>query len=367
MVFIEKGRIDRATVIGAAVVFGIIGAAIFSVYYFGFVRPARAELEETRNAALKYVDTHLGVIDTSKAISATGEYKSRIRAAETKEEIANIQAEAARKYSLEKRREELLDMVGKVTKGSYHSFPGLEKKLKSEVKKKKDLDKLNQYESTIRSEVKSRWIDYHLNTIEDVPGDKVDLRIKNSMSPFDSKVEYNIPKENARSRVENEETLQSLQKMKFEKGGSYEVSIRDTFQRVPTIEPGTTVDVGVYDYASEEISIPVTGATVLDVIYPTDVLASVSWSYSDDGVTHTFSTDVWEQIKAGKAGDTDAERIWTDWAKDVVETARNANLGDYDLEALYVVEIHEQQDAKTLTQIEKYMTDEKDVILIAKI
>ncbi|KXA91303.1 hypothetical protein AKJ63_01685, partial [candidate division MSBL1 archaeon SCGC-AAA259D18] len=59
---------------------------------------------------------------------------------------------------------------------------------------------------------------------------------------------------------------------------------------------------------------------------------------------------------------------WADWAQRVVSLARdNANLGDYDLQAIYVVEVSEPEVARDLIKIEQFQTDLKDVALLARI
>lgn len=103
----------------------------------------------------------------------------------------------------------------------------------------------------------------------------------------------------------------------------------------------------------------------LVLCYPKSSLSSISWSYSGDGDSFSFSTNVWEEIKASEAGATGASSNWSDWAQSFVEIARDkANLGDYNLQAIYVVEVTEDNVAEALMQAEQYPDEKRDVLIL---
>ena len=68
-------KIDVRPIIGAAVVFLIIGLIIFCIYYFAIAKPAADALEASKLSALSQVAS-LNAIGTSQAISDASVYTS---------------------------------------------------------------------------------------------------------------------------------------------------------------------------------------------------------------------------------------------------------------------------------------------------
>lgn len=374
MIIIQKGKVDVSVVIGAAVVFAIIGAAIFGVYYFAFVKPAQEELEDTKTSALNTLDSTLAKVDTSQANTATATYRTQIQGAGSKDEVTSIAEEVATAYARESKREELLNTVESATKGSFYSTTGtgdttkvqalaaLSSSLTNDVNSKTTLSQLEEYEQgeTISSQANTTWKNLHTSILENLSDNRVGVRRRDSPEH----VIY-MSKDNAQNIIQTS-SWSSLREMRIEGTGSYEIPIVDTFQRTPTIKADTTVDVYMYDYKSENLSLRVGSVTVSKVIYPKDLLGTISWSLSDGATSYSYSTDVWEAIKAAKAGDSEAANVeWSNYAQELMNSARNANVGDYDLQALYVVNIPNQRDAETITQYEQYQTSTKDIILLA--
>lgn len=122
-----------------------------------------------------------------------------------------------------------------------------------------------------------------------------------------------------------------------------------------------------YVYDNGNMTLRVQNTKVLNVIYPKKVLSSISWRSSKSDNSGQYSTDVWEEIKASKAGSVEASETWSDWAKKVVKSARDeANIGDYDLKAIYVVKIAEREIARDLKKIEQYQGKERDIVLLSR-
>lgn len=361
MIEIKKGRADKSVIIGAAVVFGIIGIAIFGVYYFAFAMPAQKELKNAKDHAQNML-SKLGGVDTSQAQTKAADYGDQIREAKSKNEITSIVREITTIYERESTREELLNTAKIATNGSFYTLSELYRKLMSEINSKSTLQQLESYkqEGIISSQASSAWKELLTNIIENIPENELVMRRRNTPVYW----EY-MPKDEALALVQSE-SWQNLRELTFEKAESYAVPILDTFQRAPTILPGSTVDVAVYDYSTENLTSIGVGTTVLKVIYPKDVLGAISWSLTDGDTSHSYRTELWEAIKAATAGDSEAANVdWSDYAEDLMKSAQDAGVGDYDLQALYVVKVSAQSDAEILTKYEQYMNESKDIILIA--
>lgn len=348
-------------IVGIVVVLAIVGGAVFSVYYFGFVRPARAELEDAKTSAEHTLDGTLGTVDTSKARAATETYRAKIHEAGSKGEVTSIVEEITSAFKREDKREELLTKVEKAPKGSFYSLDDLSEDLKSKVNSKTSLGQLKDLGDTIDEKATSGWRDLHLEAIGKVPENE--LVMVREDSPIS---EAHMSKENALDFVQ-EKSWKLLRELKFKEAGTFKIPIVDTFERAPSIDEGSTVDVYEYDLENETMTRRGKKVDVLKVIYPKDTLSAISWSSTEDETSHTFSTDVWEEIKASEAGSVAASSSWFDWAKSVVTIARDdANIGDYDLKAIYVLEISEGKVAKSLMRVEQFQTEKKDIVLLAR-
>lgn len=361
MIEIERGRVDRSVIVGVVVVFAIIGVAIFGVYYIAIALPAQKELMNAKNQAQNML-SELEDLNTSQAQAKAAIYGTQIQEAESKNEVDSIIEEIATIYERELTREELLNTARIATNGSFYTLAGLHEELESEINSKSTLRQLEAYEQagTIGNQATSAWKELLTNIIENIPENELVMRRRNTPVYW----EY-MSKGEALSHVQSA-FWQDLRELTFEEAGSYAVPILDTFQRTPTISPGSTVNVAVYDYTTENLTTIGVSTTVLKVIYPKDVLGAISWSLTDGETSYSYRTDLWEAIKAATAGDSEAANVdWSDYAEDLMESVHDAGVGDYDLQALYVVEVSAQSDAEVLTKYEQYMDDRKDIILIA--
>lgn len=361
MINIQKGKVDSSVIIGAAVVFAVIGAAIFGVYYFAFVVPSRNELEDSKSSALNSLDSTLGSVNTSKAESKTIDYKAQIKEADSKSEVTTIMQEVSSLYELESTREQLLNTAKNATHGSFYTLDSLYENLQSEIKSMTTLTELQNFEEsrTISKQATAEWKELLSGVLGGITENEVVMSKVNTPLYW----EY-MSKSNAEDLVQSK-TWEELKKLDFDSSGSYAIPVLDTYERAPTIEPGSTVDVAVYDYESENFKLIGGSTTVLNVIYSKDSLGSVEWYVTDGDQSNSYSTNVWEAIKAATAGDSDAANIqWTDYARDVIQNGQEAGVGNYGLQALYVVKVSTQDQAEALTYYEQYSTETKDVILL---
>lgn len=345
--------------------FTIIGAAIFGVYYFLIYAPAQQRLEDAKVDALGYLDGTLGSIVTSRAETAAAGYRTQIMNADSPEEVAAIRSEITSAFNCESKRADLLAEVELATNGTFYSFPDLEESLKSEINAMTTLSELQSYEESgkIDEQATSRWRSKLTGVIGTLSEDRIVMRRRNSPNY----VQY-MTKEEAIENYIQANSWSVLRELRFEPAGSYEVPILDTFQRAPTVLPGSVVDVYVYDYSTGEMSLKVGGTTVRSVIYPREQLGTISWTFVDGETSYSYSTDVWEAIKAATAGDPEAASIdWERYAKDLMQSALDAGIGDFSLQALYMIEVPAREDAAELMQYEQFMTPAKDIVLLAKI
>lgn len=356
--YIIRGQVDSSVVVGVVVILAIASVAVFGVYYFGFVRPDRGELDDAKSSATQTLNRTLGKVNTSQATVAVATYKARIQEADSKEGVTSVVNNIVSAYKREAKREELLSLVENATKGSFYELSDVYADLKSEINDSSTLDGLKELENTIESTVNSAWRDLHTKAINDIPDD--DLVMLQADSPLS---EAYMPKENATSLVQ-EESWPVLRELKFRETNTFEVPIVDTFRRVPTVEENSNVD--IYEYENGNLIRRVKNTKVLQIIYPMKTLSSIDWSFIEDNpLQHRYLTDVWKEIKASEAGSYEASSDWSDWAQSVIEIAREkANLGYYDLQAIYVVEVTEDEIAKNLMQIEQYQSESKDVLIL---
>ena len=351
-------------IIGAVVVFVIIGAVIFGIYYFAFVKPAAEELEQAKLSALNQINSTLAAIGTDQALEAASEYTAQVQAAGSKSEVNAILVEVTSTAQLEQKHKELLDKVDTATNGTFFTTAGvpelaaLSQSLKEEINNMTTILQLEAYEPQIDNQATSTWRTYFTNSIGKMTDDRIAM-IQNSPAYG----EY-MSKEDALAYVVGE-TWQTLRKLKFENPSTVEVPVLDTFQRTPTIKPDSTVKIYVYDIATDNMR-PVWGnATVGSVIYSQADIATIAWALTDGATTQSYSVNMWETIKAAAAGDADAAAIaWQNYGVDVMDRARSANIGEYDVSVIYIVEVPDDIGAE-ITQYELHMTATKDVILVA--
>jgi hypothetical protein len=360
--------VDIHAVVGAAVVFVIIGAAVFGIYYLGFARPAAAELEQAKTAALNEITHSLGSVGTEQALAAITSFSARIQTACSKGEVSSIQAEATAVYQRELVRKSLLDKVTTAVNGVYHSaadvpaLATLATTLIEDINAKTSLAELQNYESSgdIDTRATSAWRGYFTELLSRMR-ENIVMKRCNSSTYWEA-----MSKDNALALVESS-TWSLLRKIDFENTLYVEVPVVDTFSRTPTIRANSVVNIYVYDLTTENM-VPLYGnATVRSVIYSTTDLATISWTLTDGTTSYSYSTDVWEAIKAAAAGDADAEAVdWQEYVNDVLTRAQNAGLGNFTASVIYMVRVAEDA-GKLILEYELYESATKDVILVAQV
>lgn len=357
-------------IIGAVVVFGIIGAIIFGIYYFAIVKPAVDELEQAKLSALSQINSTLAAIGTDQASEAALRYSDEVQAAGSKSEVESILIRVTSTAQLEQKRKELLDKVDTATNGTYYSATGalgtlevpalatLLEGLKEGINAKETMSQLEAYEAEIDSQATSTWRAHFISLIGNMAENRIAM-MRNS--PVYG--EY-ISKENALAYIAKETWL-TLRKLKFENPNTVEVPVLDTFQRTPTIKPNSIVKIYVYDMATDNMRALWGNATIRSVIYSQTDIATIAWALADGTTSQSYSVNMWETIKAAAAGDPEAAAVaWQDYGIDVMDRARSANLGMYDVSVIYMVEVPDAI-GEEITQYELHMTATKDVILVA--
>ncbi len=373
MIAIAHGEIDVRPIVGAVVVFAIIGAAIFGVYYFLIAKPAAEELEQAKLSALSQINNSLASIETDQASTATSSYSAQVLVASSKIEVESISANVTATIQLEQKRKELLDKVDTAVNGTYYSATGtsgtiavsalytLLETLGPAVNAKGTISELEAYEAEIDSQATSTWQTFHTNIIGGMAENEIEMWRRNS--PVSGGY---LSKDNALAYV-SEETWETLRELKFEEASTVEVPILDTFQRTPTITSGSVVTIYVYDIGADNMEELWTGVTVQNVIYSQSDIATIAWALTDGTTTNSYSLNMWETIKAAAAGDADAAAIaWQNYGVDVMDRARSANIGDYSVSVIYVVKVPDEIGEKIM-QYELHMSATKDIILIATV
>ena len=365
---ISDSDADVRVAVGALVVFLIIGLIIFGIYYFGFLGPARDELDRTRTAALSLIDQTLGTIGTPQALLAASDLKSDVMGAESKDDINSVLDEMLPIAQRESKRKELLDRVDAVITGTYHSasdvtaLATLQTSLKNEINNKTTLTELQAFETagTIDTQATSTWQTY-LQTL-----------VENKVNEFNQVLQRTagyliiMPKENALAII-GESSWQILRGMDFDDPMLVAVPIADTFSRAPDLRPGMVADIWVYDTRAENSSFLFGPAVILETIYSTADLSTITWTLSYDTTSASYSVDVWETLKALAAGSTAAATVgWENYATDVMDLVREAHVGKFDLSVMYIVAVPEDLGI-LITQYEQYTGLGKDIILLPPI
>jgi len=360
--------IDVHAVVGAVVVLTIIGAAVFGVYYFGFARPSAAELEQVKTAALSEISQSLGSAGTEQALAAVSGFSTQIQTAGSKSEVSSIQAEAAAVYQCELERKSLLDKVTTAVTGVYHSttdVPALATiatTLIADINAKTTLTELQNYElsGTIDTQATSTWRSYFTNLLSQMR-ENVVMKSSNSSTYWEA-----MSRDNAITLVGNS-VWSTLRNVDFESTVYVEVPVTDTFARTPTIRTNSTVSIYVYDSTTDNM-VPLYGnATIRSVIYSTADLATIAWTITDGENSYSYSTDVWEAIKAAAAGDNEAANIsWQNYVSDVLDSAQDAGIGNFTASVIYMVRVTEDA-GKLILEYELHESETKDVILAAHV
>jgi hypothetical protein len=358
--------VDVRVAVGALVVFLIVGSVVFGVYYFGFYRPGRDDLERTRTSALSQIDQTLGKIGTSQAQIEASNLKSQVISAGSKVAIESTLSGMSPIAARESKRKQLLAKVDDAVAGTYHSdndvsaLATLKTSLKDEINNKTTLADLKAFENSgaIDIQATSTWRTYQ------------QTNIGNNTNEFNQVLELTatyrliMPKENALTIV-GESSWQILRGMDFQNPKLVAIPITDTFNRAPDLRPGMVADIWVYDTVAENSSFLFGPAVILDTIYSTSDLSAVAWILSADNLPpSSYSVDVWETLKALAAGSTSAAAVdWENYALDVMERVRSAHLGNFDIQVMYVVAVPEDLGI-LISQYEQNTALGKDVMLL---
>ncbi len=361
MVFIQKGQ---SLAVGVAVVIVIIGLVGFGIYYFAFRKPQKQELNSAKTSA-KETLLELQNVGTDQAQEKVSEYYSQVQRAETVSAVNSIEQEVNSEIRLESKRASMIEAVKKATSGSFQDLTEVRNSLLNDINSATSTSALNNISSKMEEDITSEWRS-ELNTqISSISGQNI-VKIRKNSKVYES----HVTKDRALSYINNH-SWEVLSEVKFIESNSFEVPVIDTFKNTPTIKKDTRVNVYEYGYENNSMQIRVENTKVLRIIYPKDVLSSISWSRSEDlggeTLSYNFNTNVWEEIKASTAGIEEAQQVWNNWAENVVNTAReNANLGNYDLQAIYVLRVSSDQVAQDLIQIEKFEGGNRDLALLAR-
>jgi len=361
---------DVRPIIGAAVVFLIIGSIIFGVFYFFVAKPAAEALETSKLSAMSLVD-ELNSIGTLQAISAASTYSSQIQAAGSSVEVESIVVEVNAAIQREEKRKELLDRAISATTGSFYSATGtggtqqvealsaLLQTLQDEINAKSTLSELQSYEAsgTIDSQATTTWQNFFTSLISDIQNENILMIENNSPASW-----YFMTKSEALSHVA-ESTWQTLRKLDFEGTSYIEVPISDKLNRAPTITAGSQVNIYIYDKTAESLHLITGNATVSKVLYSRADLATIAWSMTAGTTSQSYAVNIWETLKAAAAGSAEAAAVgWQNYGSEVMSNALNAGVLDFNVNAIYVVKVPAQA-GESIIQYEFYQSATKDVIL----
>lgn len=363
-------KIDARPIVGAAVVFLIIGLVAFGIYYFLIAKPAAEELTISKLAAFDRINSLMS-IGTEAATLKALDCSSRVKQAGSVDEVQTILVEVNAAIQLEQLRKELLDLVAAAADGAYYSADGgagkitapelveFRETMMAEVNAKVTLAELEACRAKINERATVIWRSLHSAELGKL-GDNVAMFSGGAVSGG-----Y-LTKAEARSYIA-ELGWEALQKLKFEEYGTVEVPVLDTFQRTPTLRAETRVNIYVYDVATGAMENLWFNAVVRTVVYSQTDIARIAWILSEGTTTGTYSTDMWEVLKALTAGSEGVENIsWQGYGAEVVRRGLEANLGHYPLQVIYVVEVPDEI-GRLIAQYEFQESSVKDVILVARV
>ncbi|MEM3519781.1 MAG: hypothetical protein QXT22_05145 [Candidatus Hadarchaeales archaeon] len=352
-------KVDTRAIIGAAVIFLIIGAVVFGAIYFIVLKPAAEALESAKLSALSTVN-QLSSIGTSKAISDASTYSASIRAAGSKAEVDSILSQVSAAITREQKRKELLALAATAANGTFYNATAntelaqLQSTLESDINSKQTLPELESYRAELDTKATSVWRTLMSGIINQISGENVSMTVNSP--PYG---EF-LSKENAISFV-NSSDWTVLRKLKFEKA-TVMVPVIDTFRRAPTLKEGSVVKVYGYDRTTDNMRLMFLNATVEYVIYSATDIGTISWT-SPDGLT-SYSLDVWETLKATAGGSASASAIsLKDYGQKLMSSALDANVGNYDINVIYVIKVSDTI-GEEIYKYEFYQSGTMDVILI---
>ncbi len=366
---IPKKKIDIRPVLGAAVVFLIIGAIIAGAAYFAILKPSAEALEASKTSAQTKVST-LENLSTTAAMAAASSYRTQIKSAGSTAAVNSIVAEMNSAIAREQKRKELLTLANTAADGIYYSYDNISGKtqstilvtLKSELETAinaiTSIDGLTSYQDgEFNTTATSRWRELHTAVVAGLTGTRVSVTIGDPLygefQAMDNTTAYigAFDWTVLRTLKIGEATVQ--------------IPVKDTLERTMSIKENNTVKVYVYDKTLENTSLLFSNAGVAYVVYSDSSLGSVAWSRAVGSSTaQTYTMNVWETLKAAASGSTDAAAIsLNNYGETVVSNALNANVAKYDTDVIYVIEVSDEV-AEELAKAEFQLTDKLDVILV---
>lgn len=356
-------------IIGAVVVFGIIGAVIFGIYYLGVAKPAEEALKRSKESAFSQVNSLIS-IGTSQALSDASTYSAQIREAGSEADVESIKNEVSIAIAREQKRDELIELVDTATNGTYYSATGasgttqvqalttLSQTLKAGINAKQEKSELVEYEAEINRQATSTWITLLTGVVNQIADNNNQVSLTRNSPAYG---EF-MAKENALTYISGQD-WQTLRELKFEEA-TVRVPVLDTFQRTPTIDANSTVKIYVYDTTTKNMRLMFGNGVVKNVIYSQVDIATISWTLTDGTTTQTYSTNMWETLKAAAAGDAEAAAVgWSAYGSDLMDRALTANIGLYTVSVIYVVEVSDTI-GEEIAQYEFHQATTKDIILI---
>ena len=369
MIESNRGQIDTSVTVGVIVVVAILSAAVFGVYYLGFVRPKRLQLEELKGDSVQELNSTLGAVETSQAEMATTRFKTKIRTADSTKEVESVMNDVSETYQVEKKREELMSLANETTQGSFYSLDSLYENFQSEIDSRDTLSGLKDLESMMKSKATQEWRKLHSSSVESVTTEELVMRGNSSPSWFRDGV-----KENEALDIVNEGDWKKLKDLSFEETGSYEVPVTYDLGEAPTLMEDSTVDVRIYEMSdSGEVEnkwVLGEDLSVEHILYNEEDLGTIGWQMqkdvhgSDETVQNGLTTDIEEEIKAQVKGHSEAN-LPEDWGKDVLTQATNSNIELSGIEVTCLVNVPAQGDASKL--LDYVRSEQYQVVPIAHV
>lgn len=368
MIVIARREIDVRPIIGAVVIFLIIGSIIFGIYYFAIAKPAADALSLTKDSAVAQINSSLAAIGTSQASTSASSYITQVQAAGSKAEVDLILVNVNTTVQTEQKRKDLLDRIETATNGTYYSatvatgktqvqdLADLSQTLKTAVNAKQTKSELEAYQSQIDNQATEAWQTLLTGVVNQITDNQVALT-RNSPAYGEF-----MGKENAVVYI-GSQNWQTLRELKFEEA-TVRVPVLDTFQRTPTIKAGSTVKVYVYDTVADNMRLMYGNATISNVIYSQSDIATIAWVLTDGVTSQSYSVNMWETLKAAAAGDAEAAAVgWSAYGSDLMDRALTANIGQYTVSVIYVVQVSDTI-GEEIAQYEFHESATKDIILI---
>jgi len=351
-------------------VFLITGLVAFGVYYFLIAKPAAEVLTASKMTALGQTNILVSTGTQAAILKASG-YSTRIQDAGSVTEVQAILVEVNAAIQVEQTRGELLDLIAAAADGTYYSATGGAGKIET--------PELAELWETLTAEVNAKTTEAELEACRAAINSQANLAWRNLLNCELSKLGDNVAmfmnspvsggyltKPEARNYIAGL-GWETLRKLKFEACGTVEVPVLDSFQRAPTIRPGSTVNIYVYDAGSGTMENLWFNARVNNVAYSQTDIARISWILTGVSTTDSFSVDIWETIKAAVTGNAGAAGIdWSGYGGDVVERALSANIGLYTLPIICLVEVPDEI-GRLIAQYEFQETSVKDIILVVRV